>query len=105
MSKLDIMRVWKKAEESQPHRTSIEELSAIGYELSKEDRSSRIALPPRCAAADHDRPCRPRCVTAVHGPRIQLPRAMAPYRHLQLTLCPRALTASQGMPATGSSPC
>jgi hypothetical protein len=37
MSKLDIMRIWKKAEESQPHRTSIEELSAIGYELSKED--------------------------------------------------------------------
>ena len=37
MSKLDIIRVWKKAEESQPHRTSLEDLSAVGFELSKED--------------------------------------------------------------------
>ena len=37
MSKLDIIRVWKKAEESQPHRTNIEDLSAVGYELSKEE--------------------------------------------------------------------
>ena len=37
MSKLDIIRVWKKAEESQPHRTSLEDLSAVGDELSKED--------------------------------------------------------------------
>ena len=51
MSKLDIMRVWKKAEESQPHRTNLEDLSEVGYELSKEELqfvSGGLAPEPHC---------------------------------------------------------
>ncbi len=35
MSQVDIIRV-RKDEESEPYRTSIEDLSAVGYELSEE---------------------------------------------------------------------
>ena len=37
MSKLDIIAVWKKADETNPRRTSIEDLPTGGYELSAED--------------------------------------------------------------------